>query len=63
MPRPIQVTFVGAGGNATLRLVNDFLKISGNAGSTLTLVNVDAGRLDVMHRSVCALPDSLGISG
>src|SRR5688572_22591144 len=48
MPRPIKVTMLGAGSHFTSTLVNDLLHIEDSAGGTITLIDIDGRRLDLM---------------
>lgn len=50
MPRPIKVTILGAGSFFILHLLSDILKIPGNQGGTIALVDIDKSRLDVSVR-------------
>ena len=59
-PRPIHVTVTGAGSGFTPRLVNDILRIQGNAGGIIALVDIDKGRLRTMARLIRKLIDQLG---
>lgn len=52
MPRPIKITMFGAGSNFTPRLVNDVLKINGNQGGVIALVDIDTERLVTMAKLV-----------
>ncbi len=57
-PRPIKVTMLGAGSMFTPRLVNDLLKIPGEAGGVIGLVDIDQVRLDTMARLIRKLVSS-----
>lgn len=48
--RPVKLTFLGAGSGFTPRLINDLLRIPGNQGGTIALVDIDTSRLRTMHR-------------
>lgn len=50
--RPIKVTVMGAGSGFTPRLLNDILRIPGERGGTLALVDIDPERLDTMLRVI-----------
>ena len=52
MRRPIKVTVMGAGSGFTPTLVRDVLQIPGEQGGTIALVDIDAGRLDTMHKLI-----------
>jgi alpha-galactosidase len=58
--RPIKVTVTGAGSNFTPRILNDIFHISGEAGGTVGLVDIDSGRLRTMARLIRKLLDQLG---
>jgi alpha-galactosidase len=60
MPRPIKLTFLGAGSFFAPRLVNDLLRIPGNRGGTIALVDIDARRLGLTARLVRKLTARLG---
>ncbi|BAM02359.1 putative alpha-galactosidase [Phycisphaera mikurensis NBRC 102666] len=60
MPRPVHLTFLGAGSNFCSTLCRDLLLIPGNAGGELRLVDVDRGRLDRMHRVIEKLIEATG---
>ncbi len=50
--RPIKVTVTGAGSFFTPRLLSDIMRIPGNRGGVLALVDIDARRLRVMKKLV-----------
>ncbi len=52
MPRPIKITFLGAGSFFAPRLLNDVLRIPGGRGGTIALVDVDAQRLRLTCRAI-----------
>jgi len=52
MARPIKVTVTGAGSGFTPRLVNDILRIPGESGGTIGLVDIDRSRLNTMARVI-----------
>jgi alpha-galactosidase len=60
--RPIKVTVTGAGSGFTPRILNDILRISGEAGGTIGLVDIDSGRLRTMARLIRKLLQHLGKS-
>ncbi len=60
MTRPLKVTVIGAGSNFTARLVNDILRIPGEAGGTVALVDIDRSRLVMMKRVIEKLFTHLG---
>ena len=43
--RPIKITMMGAGSGFTPRLMNDVLRIPGDQGGTIALVDIDRERL------------------
>jgi len=47
--RPIKITMLGAGSGFTPRLINDVVRIPGNLGGTIALVDIDGVRLKTMH--------------
>jgi alpha-galactosidase len=55
MDRPIKLTFLGAGSFFTPRLINDLLRIPGERGGTIALVDIDAKRLRVSQRLIVRL--------
>ncbi|MCC7517861.1 MAG: alpha-glucosidase/alpha-galactosidase [Verrucomicrobiae bacterium] len=60
LSRPIHLTMLGAGSGFTPRLVNDVLRIPGERGGTIALVDLDLGRLRTMHRLIEKLIAKLG---
>jgi alpha-galactosidase len=50
MRRPIKLTMLGAGSGFTPRLVNDVVRIPGEQGGTIALVDIDKQRLTTMHQ-------------
>ena len=60
--RPLKITMLGAGSAFTPRLVNDVLRIPGEQGGTIALVDIDRGRLVMMHRLIEKFIASLGKS-
>jgi alpha-galactosidase len=60
LPRPIKLTLLGAGSGFTPRLVNDLLRIPGEQGGTIALVDIDRERLATMHRVIEKLIAQLG---
>lgn len=58
--RPIKLTMLGAGSGFTPRLVNDVLRIPGQQGGTIALVDIDGSRLRTMHRLIEKLIARLG---
>ncbi len=58
--RPIKITMLGAGSGFTPRLVNDVLRIPGNQGGVIALVDIDLGRLRTMRQLVTKLIAKLG---
>ena len=59
--RPIKITMLGAGSGFTPRLVNDVLRIPGQRGGTIALVDIDTSRLRTMKRLLEKLIDKLGV--
>jgi alpha-galactosidase len=51
-PGPIKLTFLGAGSMFTPRLVNDLLRIPGEQGGVIALVDIDLARLSTMRRLI-----------
>jgi alpha-galactosidase len=60
MPRPIKITVLGAGSMFTPKLVNDVLRIPGEQGGIIGLVDIDPHRLTTMHRLIKRLVAHLG---
>jgi alpha-galactosidase len=60
MPRPIKVTFLGAGSFFAPRLLNDVMRIPDHAGGTIALVDIDAKRLSLTRRMIARLISNLG---
>ncbi len=60
--RPIKLTMFGAGSGFTPSLVNDVLRIPGNRGGVIALVDTDRSRLDTMRKLVVKLAAKLGES-
>jgi alpha-galactosidase len=60
MHRPIKLTMLGAGSVFTPRLVNDVLRIPGNQGGVIALVDIDRSRLSTMLRLIRKLVLKLG---
>jgi alpha-galactosidase len=60
MPRPIKVTFLGAGSFFAPRLLNDVMRIPGQQGGTIALVDIDAKRLSLTRRLIAKLITQLG---
>ncbi|MDP0495886.1 MAG: alpha-glucosidase/alpha-galactosidase [Verrucomicrobiota bacterium JB024] len=58
--RPIKLTFLGAGSSFAPRLINDLMRIPGNKGGTVALVDVDTERLRTMHELIRKLAARLG---
>jgi len=63
MPRPIKITMLGAGSAFTPRLVNDVLRIPGQQGGTIALVDIDEGRLVTMKGVIERLCAQLSAPG
>jgi alpha-galactosidase len=63
MPRPIKITMMGAGSGFTPRLVNDVIRIPGNNGGLIALVDIDRERLGTMHKLIEKLIVQLGAKG
>jgi alpha-galactosidase len=55
MERPIKLTFLGAGSFFTPRLINDVLRIPGERGGVIALVDIDAARLRRSQRLIALL--------
>lgn len=58
--RPIRLVMLGAGSGFTPRLVNDVVRVPGNQGGVIALVDIDRSRLRVMHRLIEKLLAQLG---
>jgi len=58
--RPIKITMMGAGSGFTPRLVNDVLRIPGEQGGTIALVDIDSSRLLTMTKLIRKLITQLG---
>lgn len=63
LPRPIKVTMIGAGSGFTPTIVNDVLRIPGESGGTIALVDVDSERLSTMKKIIGLLLDKMGKTG
>ncbi len=63
MPRSIKITMLGAGSGFTPRLMSDVMRIPGQAGGTIALVDIDAERLGTMKKLIEKVRDQLGASG
>ncbi len=63
MPRPIKVTLVGAGSGFTPTIINDILRIPGESGGKFALIDVDADRLDTMHKVINRMLQEMGKTG
>ena len=60
MQRPIKLTLLGAGSGFTPRLVNDVLRIPGNQGGVIALVDIDPARLRTMRQLITQVVAQLG---
>jgi len=60
LQRPIKITMLGAGSGFTPRLMNDVLRIPGEQGGTIALVDIDRGRLVTMQKLIKKLVAQLG---
>ncbi|MDB6093327.1 MAG: glycoside hydrolase [Verrucomicrobia bacterium] len=58
--RPIKITMLGAGSAFTPRLMNDILRIPGDKGGTIALVDIDRERLDTMVKLITRLAQQIG---
>lgn len=63
MPRPINVTFLGAGSGFTPKVASDLLQIPGARGGELRLVDVDGERLRAMRGVVERVIAERGAAG
>lgn len=63
MPRPINLTMLGAGSGFTPRLVNDVLMIPGAGRGEIRLVDTDDERLSTMERLIRRVVESHGREG
>jgi alpha-galactosidase len=61
--RPIHLTFLGAGSGFTPRLINDLIRIPGNRGGTIALVDIDRSRLRTMKQLIVKLLAAHGATG
>jgi len=61
--RPIKITMLGAGSGFTPRLVNDVLKIPGQQGGVIALVDIDSSRLRTMKQLIEKLIAKLRLKG
>lgn len=61
--RPVKICFLGAGSGFTPRLFNDVLKIPGEQGGVLALVDLDARRLGLMKKLIGKLLAQEGKTG
>ena len=59
--RPIKITMMGAGSGFTPTLMNDVLRIPGNHGGLIALVDIDQSRLKTMHKVIEKLIRKLGL--
>jgi alpha-galactosidase len=59
MERPIKLTFLGAGSFFTPRLINDVLRIPGERGGVIALVDIDPKRLRLSQRLIAKLAAKL----
>ncbi len=62
MPRPVNVTMLGAGSMFTPELAKDLFAIPGNAGGELRLVDIDRARLEPMTLLMARVVDQLGVA-
>ncbi|MCB0717462.1 MAG: alpha-glucosidase/alpha-galactosidase [Bacteroidetes bacterium] len=62
LPGPIKITMLGAGSSFTPRLVNDILRIPGEQGGLIALVDIDERRLTAMKQVIEKLLQKLGRS-
>ena len=60
MRRPIKVTMIGAGSKFTAQLTKDIMRIPGNQGGEIGLVDIDTERLQRMFRLVNKVKAALG---
>ena len=58
--RPVKITMLGAGSAFTPRLMNDILRIPGDQGGTIALVDIDRERLDTMVKLITRLTQQIG---
>jgi alpha-galactosidase len=58
--RPIKVTMLGAGSGFTPTIVNDILRIPGEQGGTIGLVDIDANRLETMQKVITNMAAQMG---
>lgn len=60
--RPIKITMLGAGSGFTPTIINDVIRIPGEQGGTIALVDIDQGRLETMQKVITRLLGELGKS-
>ena len=60
MYRTIKIVMLGAGSGFTPRLMNDVLKIPGNRGGEIALVDIDTERLHTMEKVIRKLVEASG---
>ncbi|HRJ71010.1 MAG TPA: alpha-glucosidase/alpha-galactosidase [Terrimicrobiaceae bacterium] len=58
--RPIKITMLGAGSGFTPRLINDVVRIPGQSGGTIALVDIDRSRLRTMKQLIERLIAKVG---
>jgi alpha-galactosidase len=61
MPRPVNITFLGAGSFFCSTLCGDIAMIPGNAGGEFRLVDIDADRLGAMKKVLERVLGELGV--
>jgi len=59
--RPIKITMLGAGSGFTPKMMNDVIRIPGNKGGVIALVDIDRVRLRTMHKLIEKLIARLGV--
>ncbi|MCE0524095.1 MAG: alpha-glucosidase/alpha-galactosidase [Methylacidiphilales bacterium] len=59
-PRPIKITMMGAGSGFTPTLMRDVIRIPGNKGGTIALVDIDRERLRTMHKVIEKIIAAMG---
>lgn len=59
MRRPVKVVFMGAGSFFCLQVSKDTMRIPGNAGGEIAMVDIDATRLERMRRLVEKLRETI----
>lgn len=62
LKRPIKVAMLGAGSGFCPTIINDVIRIPGEQGGTIALVDIDESRLETMHKVITRMLAELGKS-